>query len=177
MSSGKSFWRLAKTIPMIYCAKIHRTCLFLKSSRTTANIQSQSRVRRSFITTTGRDRNPRTRASLLSAPWGAGRACALGCTTRRRPRESNGGDGCNARNAKAKAVADGMLAKPKQVSAVLKVSREGMVSDKIKEHLTAFATSLVDDFNPALSISTNQWYIFGFQEGYCSGLRRTNILR
>ena len=49
-----------------------------------------------------------------------------------------------------------MLAKPKQVSAVLKVSREGMVSDKIKEHLTAFATSLVDDFNPALSISTNQ---------------------
>ena len=42
-----------------------------------------------------------------------------------------------------------MLAKPKQVSAVLKVAREGMVSDKIKEHLTATATSLVDDSSPA----------------------------
>ena len=64
--------------------------------------------------------------------------------------EGDGGDGGSARNAKAKAVVDGMLAKPKQVSAVLKVAREGMVSDKIKEHLTAIATSLVDDFNPAL---------------------------
>ena len=53
--------------------------------------------------------------------------------------EGDGGDGGSARNAKAKAVVDGMLAKPKQVSAVLKVAREGMVSDKIKEHLTAIA--------------------------------------
>ena len=51
---------------------------------------------------------------------------------------------------KAKAMVDSMLSKPKQAVKVLKVSGEAVISEKIRTHLTAIATSLVDEMTPGI---------------------------
>ena len=51
---------------------------------------------------------------------------------------------------KAMAMVDGMLKKPKQVAKVLKASGDVVISEKIREHLTAIATALVDEMTPGI---------------------------
>ena len=62
----------------------------------------------------------------------------------------NGNAGGNGDTVKAKAVVDSMLKKPKQVEKVLKASGDAVISEKIKEHLTAIATALVDEMTPGI---------------------------
>ena len=68
---------------------------------------------------------------------------------------SSGGDGNSGGNGpgdtvKVTAVVTNLLNKPKQVEKVLKASGDGEISEKIREHLTAIATSLVDEMTPGI---------------------------
>ena len=62
----------------------------------------------------------------------------------------DGNAGGNGDAVKAKAMVDSMLKKPKQVEKVLKASGDAVISEKIREHLTAIATALVDETTPGI---------------------------
>ena len=64
--------------------------------------------------------------------------------------DGDGGDSDSDTCSKAEGVVHSILTKPKQVEKVLKVSGEAVVSERIRGHLTAIATALVDEMVPGI---------------------------